>query len=1068
MSKKEIEIPLVSSDEEDWMFPLDNRKWYEKIPALKWYKQFHKPRSVYRPEIKNVQKYTTNKVSNTRTTWYSFLPMSLFNQFKYFYNLYFLCNACSQLIPIFKVGMTFTYFAPLVFVVCLAICKDAIDEIRIALRDVKLNNEQFEELHNGEFIPVKAKDIQVGHILRLRKGQRVPADLVILQSSDEDGSCFIKTDQLDGETDWKFRRCIKEFQGLDHLSLENTIFCIDCEAPQNAIYSFTGRIRKENDTIPVSVDNTAWANTVLASEEIIGIVIYTGKETRSSMNRNGQRNVKWGRVDMALNSVSKVLFCIMLGLSILMVVPDLCRGIFSSFTIVVVVRFMILFSSIIPISIRVNLDISKLIYSMFISTDEKIEGAEVRNSSIPEELGQVQFLLSDKTGTLTKNEMSFKILSLGNQTYSVDSAEELKEELKEYIQNDSNNTILQKNSTSKLFECIKALALCHNVTPSISNEGERYYQASSPDEVALVKFTELVGITLKEKTYTTMKLDIEGKEKKYEILNMFPFSSSTKRMGVIVSSDEGIVLYMKGADSVMSKLIDNVEWLGEECGNLAKDGLRTLVFGKKVISKEDYEIFKKEFNAASSAMTDRDELITKSIAKIENNLKVLCITGVEDELQDDVQQSLEMLRHAGIRTWMLTGDKVETALCIAKSTRLIGVDQEVREFFANSVQEAEILMERYSITLENDGLIVDGSTLSLVLKEIPDKFIRFALQAKSVICCRCMPTQKAEIVLLVKKSGIRTCAIGDGGNDVSMIQAADVGLGIEGKEGKQASMAADFSLKQFSHITRLLLWHGRNSYIRSSDLALFIMHRGMIISIMQAIFSAIFNFAPVALFQGFLLMGYATYYTMLPVISLILDERVNEQKVMEFPDLYHQLQTKQRLSLSSLIAWVSLSILQAVIIMFLCMVLFKDTFLNIVSISFTALILIQLINVGFTIRRWNWIILGSEIFSIAIYFISFFVLKSYFDLSFVFSWQFWWKLVIIILLTSIPFIAKFFYQLIFPPKYMTVENRRCPVSFNYKCPKMTFFNKYIRYLSYLNPYNYCHKNEENKQMKRID
>ncbi|KAL7713060.1 Phospholipid-transporting ATPase [Entamoeba marina] len=509
-------------------------------------------------------------------------------------------------------------------------------------------------------------------------------------------------------------------------------------------------------------------------------------------------------------------------------------------------------------------------------------------------------------------------------------------------------------------------------------------------------------------------------------------------MGVIVKGKRGIVLYMKGADSVMEQLITNAEWLCEECGNLAKDGLRTLVFGKRVLTEEEYDIFAKEYAAASSAMSKRDELITEVVSKIESNLELLCITGVEDELQDDVQRTLETLRHAGIRTWMLTGDKVETALCIAKSTRLVSVDQEVQQFFANSLEEAHELMQRFEPTITDDGLIVDGSTLALVLKELPDLFIEFALRAKSVICCRCIPTQKAEVVKLVKKSGIRTCAVGDGGNDVSMIQAADVGLGVEGKEGRQAAMASDFSLQQFSHISRLLLWHGRNSYIRSSDLALFIMHRGMIISIMQAIFSCIFNFAPVALFQGFLLMGYATYYTMLPVISLILDERVTEDKVMEFPDLYRQLQTSQRLSIRNVVSWISLSILQAVVIMFLCMIMFKDNFLNIVAISFTTLILIQLLNVGFTIRRWNWVILLSEAISIGIYFISFFVLRSDFDLRFVFSFEFWWKLVVITLISSIPFFIKFTYQLIHPPKYMTVENRRCPISFNTNCPRFEF------------------------------
>lgn len=129
-----------------------------------------------------------------------------------------------------------------------------------------------------------------------------------------------------------------------------------------------------------------------------------------------------------------------------------------------------------------------------------------------------------------------------------------------------------------------------------------------------------------------------------------------------------------------------------------------------------------------------------------------------------------------------------------------------------------------------------------------------------------------------------------------MIQAADVGVGIVGKEGKQASLAADFSVTQFSYLTKLLLWHGRNSYRRSAKLAQFVIHRGLIISIMQAVFSAIFYFAPIALYQGWLMVGYATVYTMAPVFSLVLDTDVNEDLALQYPELYKEL-TKVRLSL---------------------------------------------------------------------------------------------------------------------------------------------------------------------------
>lgn len=165
-----------------------------------------------------------------------------------------------------------------------------------------------------------------------------------------------------------------------------------------------------------------------------------------------------------------------------------------------------------------------------------------------------------------------------------------------------------------------------------------------------------------------------------------------------------------------------------------------------------------------------------------------------------------------------------------------------------------------------------------------------AVRLPAVVCCRCSPTQKAEVAKLIKQyTGRRICAIGDGGNDVSMIQAAHVGVGIVGKEGKQASLAADFSINQFSFLTKLLLWHGRNSYKRSAKLSQFVIHRGLIISIIQAVFSAIFYFAPIALYQGMLVVGYSTIYTMAPVFSLVLDKDVSEDVALLYPELYKDL-----------------------------------------------------------------------------------------------------------------------------------------------------------------------------------
>ena len=241
----------------------------------------------------------------------------------------------------------------------------------------------------------------------------------------------------------------------------------------------------------------------------------------------------------------------------------------------------------------------------------------------------------------------------------------------------------------------------------------------------------------------------------------------------------------------------------------------------------------KKYENAKTEMENRDEKIQKVVEKLEENMEFLCVTGVEDKLQVDVTDSIESLRNAGIQIWMLTGDKVETATCIAISTGLKGKNQKL--FFMKelkSKQEIESHLHKFN-EMNDTVLVIDGNTMNIaLLPENEELFFNIASKAPAVVCCRCSPTQKTLIVRGMKThTTMRTAAIGDGGNDVGMIQEAHLGIGIVGKEGKQASLAADFSIMEFRAVKLLLLWHGRLNYKRSAFLSQFVIHRGLIISI---------------------------------------------------------------------------------------------------------------------------------------------------------------------------------------------------------------------------------------------
>lgn len=948
--------------------------------------------------------------------------------------------------PALRVTYIFTNVVPLALVLAITIAKEAYDDYKRYLRDKEANAQLYcKVLPNGEFVQVPSSELTVGDLVHLDKDQRVPADMVLLRTSDKAGAAFIRTDQLDGETDWKLRIPVPVTQKLHALpelfAINATVYA---EQPHKDIHTFIGTFShtQSNNTVAtesLNVENTLWMNTVLASGSALGVVVYTGSDTRAVMNTSAPKT-KVGLIDQELNFLSKILCVIVLALAISLVA---LKG-FHGAWIVYMIRFVVLFSTIIPLSLRVNLDLGKTWYAHDITKDTEIPGVIVRTSTISEELGRIQYLLSDKTGTLTRNEMELKRVHLGTMAYGLESTHDIRKQLEEVASKRLQGTTLPQATASpqllsqqrgrrdlsqRLFEIVQALAVCHNVTPIISEQtGELTYQASSPDEVAIVKWTELVGATLIARDRESIKIAVGADFRKpilvleYDILHNFPFTSETKRMGIILrdrASGE-VAFYEKGADVVMSKIVKGNDWLDEECGNMAREGLRTLVIGKKIMSREQLEVFERRFHEARISTFDRAAAIQRSITEcLESDLELLGVTGVEDKLQDDVKMSLEILRNAGIKIWMLTGDKVETATCIATSSKLFARNQAILQVQKTS-DPLELSRFLQQLQASPDlALVIDGVSLQAMMTQFPDEFMAASTPLTGVVCCRCTPTQKADVVRAIKAhTGKRVASIGDGGNDVSMIQAADVGLGLEGKEGRQASLAADFSLTQFSHVVRLFLWHGRNSYKRTAKLSQFVIHRGFIIAVMQAVFSSLFYFAPISLYQGLLIIGYATIFTMAPVFSLVFDHDVSPSIALLYPELYKDLTRGRELSLKTFFKWLLVSVYQGGVIMLSSFVLFEHDFIHIVAITFTALLLNELLMVALEINTWHYIMILCEIGSIFIYILSVRFLETEFDRPFMSSISFFAKVLAITLLSFLPlYLIKVVRHFLSPPSY---------------------------------------------------
>lgn len=1234
-----------------------------QFPSRKLY--LHAPPSTEAPR---------NIIRNTKYNALTFIPKVLYEQFRYFFNLYFLGITITQFFPPLKVGFLFTYIAPLVLVLSITMCKELIDDVRRAVRDRAVNNEEYMRLRpeassSADTEAVKSKDIVVGDVLVLHPGQRVPADCVVLHLVSDDApiaECYAKSDQLDGETDWKMRRplAFTQERGVPFLTSPESRAIFEIEAANKRLYSFAGRAiyreagntRSDLDDVQteaITLDNTIWASMVLTSPtDAVVLVVYTGGETRQRLNTNAPR-VKAGLFDHEVDRKSMYLFWIQFVAAFVYGALSGHSPLHSTFYLTCF-RFLLLFSALIPISLRVNIDLAKILFSILIRRDKEMQTPIVRSTTIPEQLGRVGYVMSDKTGTLTQNSMTFRSLRIGVGSYDTltpadyDALRELVHAA--YLADDTpdeprttrtrqlvpdvtgangttDGTVLlrtlngatftprplsvqgdglatQQAVNRRLLEALRSLALCNTVTP-ILREGAPEdaeidaestlrcwsashlrelvaakklpgapdtnalpagvdlacnpdvefitLQASSPDEISLVHMAAALNLTLRGRTKEHVLLQTPlGTMERYRILYTFPFTSASKRMGIVLQDEETgqATLYMKGADSVMLSLaVGETIWVSEQVTALASKGLRTLVFGQRDLTQEELEEFGRLYKKASEAIENRAARMAESEATLLRALTITAVTGVEDRLQQDVKLTIQNLQAAGIRVFLLTGDKSDTSRCIATSTGLLtpGTNfyEITRETYSSKLATApghslELMPQRDNILdqglitgekvkasllfceyifteLERiaergyvDVPVVDGDVLAAVidtlpsftLKEfrgetvdkterklaaqaeqavlqqtgLPDRtrckkpkynarlgtglasmFILTVSRCPSFICARCSPEQKAIITKMVgvmhtdavccdtrcrcRRSKVGVLAIGDGGNDVSMIQAASVGVGLAGKEGQQASLAADFSLQRFSDLSPLLLYHGRLNTIRAYGMAHFIFGRGLAITVMQAIFSALFYFSTVPLFTGWLLLGYTVVYTSLPIVAICLDKDLPRSYMLEYPRLYQDSLKNVHGSTRQFLKWIAISIFQGTVIMFLAQFLIGGrpdelsgaNFYNMTCMTFTTLIIVELLTLGFSIHEWTPVMFGTELLSLVVYVASIFFLPQYFDYHMVLSLLYWVNVIITATSATLPpYIVRWLRQSIRPTnserlrrQYLRERCQRC-------------------------------------------
>uniref|UniRef100_A0A3Q2XEB3 Phospholipid-transporting ATPase n=1 Tax=Hippocampus comes TaxID=109280 RepID=A0A3Q2XEB3_HIPCM len=578
--------------------------------------------------------------------------------------------------------------------------------------------------------------------------------------------------------------------------------------------------------------------------------------------------------------------------------------------------YLIVLNTMVPISLYVSVEVIRLGQSKFINWDlqmyyaEKDTPAKARTTTLNEQLGQIEYIFSDKTGTLTQNIMQFKKCTIAGHSYGnrpssdphsspllsskpVDWSWNRDADKKFQFMDNSLVACLRSKKDKEAMDFFRLLSLCHTVMV----ESELVYQAASPDEGALVTAARNFGFVFLSRTQDTITIREMEQEKTYEMLALLDFNSDRKRMSIILKFPDGrIRLYCKGADTVIYQRLSpnskHRESTQSALDKFANETLRTLCLCYKDISSSEYEAWSRKHMDAQVTMVNREAALDQVYEMIEKNLMLIGATAIEDKLQEGVPETIAKLAKADIKIWVLTGDKKETAENIGFSCSLLTEDMHLHygEDPPTESRGKKKPAEPFFPEPGKNALIITGGWLVSWGGQgfFQIDFVDMACECESVICCRVTPKQKANVVSLVKKyKKAVTLSIGDGANDVNMIKTADIGVGISGQEGMQAVMSSDFAFAQFRYLQRLLLVHGRWSYIRMCKFLRFFFFKNFAFTLVHFWYSFFSGYSAQVAYEDWFITLYNLFYSSLPVLLVgLLDQDVNDRLSLKFPKLY--------------------------------------------------------------------------------------------------------------------------------------------------------------------------------------
>ncbi|KAE9003937.1 Phospholipid-transporting ATPase 3 [Phytophthora fragariae] len=894
------------------------------------------------------KQYARNVMVTSKYTAVSFVPKCIFEFFRVVANVYFLLISVLQLATPWSPTSRFTTAGPLLFVLLVTMVKQGSEDFKRHQADEKQNRRSCRIINAGGQVEMIAwQDLQVGQLVCVENHEELPADVVVLATSEEEGRCFIETSNLDGETNLKRRIAVSPTAQLVAASWSRRNasrvwylpFIKEADGADDFVVNFFTFLILYNNLVPISLYVSLDIIKVLQANRITSDVnmVYEGTH---AVARTSELNEELGQVEYVFSDKTGTLTC-----NVMEFRKCSIGGISYGFG---------------------TTEIGRAVAALASDKPHATSGATKQTPSPAKAKINPLGFNGEGSGSAVKLDINStddvrEIVSPAGPVHPPTQSEEGSDPKDAQVHFDPNihfddpgllRTLYAGGKQGELIhEFLMLLSICHTVIPETDAKTSAVtYRASSPDEEALVKAAKCLGYNFVAPA-PLMKVEISRKQsllpphmktqheqeptaKCYTIVNVNEFNSTRKRMSVVAVDEETheYILYCKGADNMMLERAASALNDGDAAAhaklvghlkNYAREGLRTLVLGRRVLSTEEYKEYNEAYIEASTSLEDREAKLDACAELVERDMQLLGVTAIEDKLQDGVPSAIFDLAQAGIKVWVLTGDREETAINIGHACRLI--NDKMQLLYVNAeridalIAQLDALHETPEIqrlirgdqVAENLAMVCDGKALVHIFPSrdarvkmsaeavervqlLSEKLLDIARVCKALIACRVSPSQKAEIVQLVRKGGPCgktqpiTLAIGDGANDVSMIQTAHVGVGICGKEGVQAVNASDYAVAQFRFLTRLVLLHGRCNYKRVCKVIRYSFYKNIALVISLFVFNFFNGQSGAPLFESFVMAGW-NFFLALPIIVIgVFDQDIPEVVVLKFPQLYRR------------------------------------------------------------------------------------------------------------------------------------------------------------------------------------